>query len=100
MEFLVHIQVRWPPDGDPLELDRLVEAEHRRAAELGAEGTILRLWRIPGRFANWGLWSAVDATRLHAALASLPLYRWLDITVHPLAIHPSDPATGGEENRA
>ena len=91
MEFLVHIEVLWPADGDPEELARLTAAERARAAELAAEGRIRRLWRIPGRRANWGLWAAPDATVLHAALASLPFYPWLSIEVHALATHPSDP---------
>ncbi len=91
MEFLVHTEVRWPGDGDPEEFARLNEAERQRAATLHDEGRILRLWRIPGRRANWGLWSAPDATALHQAIVSLPLFPWLDVEVHPLAIHPSDP---------
>jgi len=93
MEFLVHIEIRWPPAGDPKQYAGLVAGERSRARELAAEGTLQRLWRVPGRRANWGLWSAPDATALHAALASLPLYPWLDIDVHLLAGHPSDPIT-------
>lgn len=92
MEFLVSVEVLWPPDGDPDQRARLVAAEGERAAELAAEGTIKRLWRIPGRWANWGLWEAADATALHEALSSLPLFPWLSVAVHPLAQHPSDPS--------
>lgn len=95
MEFLVHIEVGWPADGDPDELTRLVAAERERARELTAAGTIRRLWRVPGRRANWGVWEAPDATALHAALMSLPFYSWLSIEVHPLAAHPSDPERPG-----
>ncbi len=91
MEFLVHIDVLWPADGDRAERERLVAAESVRARELAEAGIIHRLWRIPGRWANWGLWVAPDATALHAAIASLPLYPWLSVDVHPLAKHPSDP---------
>ncbi len=77
MEFLVHIDVLWPGDGDRAERERLVAAEGVRARELAEAGIIQRLWRIPGRWANWGLWAAPDATALHAAIASLPLYPWL-----------------------
>ncbi len=91
MEFLVHVEVRWPPDGDPEEYARLADAEHARARELAATGNIRRLWRIPGRRANYGLWEAPDATALHGLLMSLPFYPWLDIEVHPLALHRSDP---------
>ena len=95
MEFLVHIEVDWPPDGDAEERDRLLQAERGRARELSAEGVIRRLWRVPGRWANWGLWEAPDATALHEALSSLPLYRWTVIEVQPLADHPSDPVRPG-----
>ena len=91
MEFLVRIAIHWPPDGDPGEQARLIAAEGARARELAAEGRLRRLWRIPGRWANYGLWEAPDATALHVALASLPLQPWSEIDVTPLAVHPSDP---------
>ncbi len=94
MEFLVEIEVLWPPDGDPVEKARLVAAEAARAVELVAEGRIRRLWRIPGRRANVGLWTAPDADTLHTAIASLPFFPWLSVTVRPLARHPSDPGAG------
>lgn len=92
MEFLVNIEVEWPPDGDPDELASVTAAERERARELGREGVIRRLWRVPGRRANWGIWEANDPTELHAAISSLPLFPWLSVEVHPLAEHPSDPA--------
>lgn len=92
MEFLVHIEICWPADGDPDERARLGEAEAARANELAALGIIKRLWRVPGRRANYGLWAAADADALHDALSSLPLFPWLDIDVIPLAAHSSDPA--------
>jgi muconolactone D-isomerase len=91
VEFLVRIDVKWPADGDPEMKARLVEAETARAAELAASGLLQRLWRVPGRWANYGIWEAGNATELHAALASLPFFPWLEIDVHPLADHPSDP---------
>lgn len=91
MEFLVRIQVNWPADGDEARRRDLVAREAERARQLAAAGTIVRLWRIPGRWANVGLWRADDASRLHEALSSLPLYPWLDVQVEALAEHPSDP---------
>jgi muconolactone D-isomerase len=95
MEFLVRIIVEWPANGDPAELARLTAAERERATQLAAEGRIRRMWRIPGRRANWGIWEAADATDLHAAIASLPLFPYLAVEVHPLAVHPSDPERPG-----
>lgn len=91
MEFLVAIEIRLPEAMPDDERTRLVAAEAARAAELAAEGTLLRVWRVPGRRANRGLWEAPDATALHAALTSLPLWPYLEIEVQPLAAHPSDP---------
>ena len=91
MEFLVHIRVHWPPDGDTVERDRLAKAELMRAIELTESGIIHRLWRVPGQWANYGVWCAKNATQLHQALSSLPFYPWLEVEVIPLAEHPSDP---------
>jgi len=99
MEYLVHIEVHWPPDNDPDELARLMVAERDRARELAADGVIKRLWRIPGRRANWGLWDAPDATALHAALSSLPFYPWLDFEVIAVGAHPNDPAPPAAASR-
>lgn len=95
MEFLVNIEVELPSDIDPDEAARLTAAERERAAELAAQGTIRRLWRVPGRRANWGLWEAADATVVHAAIRSLPLFPYLDVDVVPLAAHPFDPERPG-----
>lgn len=92
----MHIDVQWPSDGDASELARLTTAERARAGELARAGRIRRLWRIPGRRANWGLWEAPNATVLHDAIGSLPLYPWLAVDVHPLAAHPNDPAPAGD----
>ena len=94
MEFLLHIEVTWPPDGDPEELERRIAAEGVRARELAAEGIIKRIWRIPGQWANWSLWEGPDATAIHAAVMSLPMQPYLDVEVYPLADHPNDPGVG------
>jgi muconolactone D-isomerase len=91
MEFLVEIEIGWPPDGDPDTRRQLAEAEAERDRELAAAGKLVRLWRIPGRWANVGLWQAADATELHEAISSLPLHPWMTVVVRPLAHHPSDP---------
>ena len=95
MEFLVNIEVGWPAGMDPSELVRLTSAERVRGAELAAAGVIRRMWRVPGRRENWGVWEAVDATALHAAIVSLPFFPYLDVKVIPLAAHPTDPEHPG-----
>ena len=93
MEFLVEITVHWPPDADPERKAQLIKAEAARAHELAQSGHLKRLWRKPGAWGNFGLWQAKDATELHELLSSLPFFPWLEVRVHPLARHPSDPAT-------
>jgi muconolactone D-isomerase len=88
MEFLVSIDVRTPHDLDPDRLTALQTAESARARELMAAGTLKRIWRIPGRRSNVSLYEAPDATALHAALSSLPLWPYMEIDVRPLAVHP------------
>ena len=92
MEFLVRIDVRTPVDMDPERLAALQAAETARARELVAEGLLRRIWRIPGRRSNYSLYEAPDATALHAALSSLPLFPYMEIEVSALAVHPVDPA--------
>ncbi len=94
MEFLVEIEVTFPPDGDPQQRADLIAAEGQRGRELAAAGIIKRLWRQPGRWANFGIWEAPDATALHTAISSLPFFPWLKVKVNPLAAHPTDPGPG------
>jgi muconolactone D-isomerase len=92
VEFLVAIDVRLPERPSEDEIASLVEAERERGAELRKRGTIVRIWRIPGRMSNVGVWSAADATALHEAITSLPLSRWFQVQVTPLAVHPLEAA--------
>jgi muconolactone D-isomerase len=94
VEFLVHIQISLPADMEEERRTGLTDAEAARAAELLAEGSIHRIWRIPGRTANVGVWVAEDASELHTKLSSLPLSRWMDIKVQPLALHPAEGGDG------
>lgn len=88
MEFLVQIEVRLPADMEPQRKQALLEAEFARGKELLQKGTIKRIWRIPGRFANFTLYDTPDATELHSVISSLPLWSYMDVVVHPLAQHP------------
>lgn len=97
MEFLVRIQINWPVDAPEEERERIFAEELVAGQRLAHAGQLRRLWRIPGRWANWSLYEVDDATALHAALTTLPLYPWMDIDVHPLAEHPNDPRALGIE---
>jgi muconolactone D-isomerase len=87
MRFLVDIVVRLPADMDADARADLLARERARGRELKAEGTIVDMWRRPGRLANVGVWSAPTPTALHEALTSLPVFPWTEIEVAPLADH-------------
>jgi muconolactone D-isomerase len=90
VEFLVRFESTPPESMSTAECDRLRVLERQRAGELRAAGILKRLWRVPGRRGVIGLWEADDATVLHKALASLPMFPWMDATVEPLATHPQE----------
>jgi muconolactone D-isomerase len=92
MEFLVQMTIKLPANMPESERSLLRHNESVRAAELAAAGALVRVWRIPGQSANWGLWSAEDATSLHDSLSSLPMFPYIEASVIALARHPNDPA--------
>jgi muconolactone D-isomerase len=87
MEFLVQIQVDFPPDMPAQQLADVMAREIERGRELRDAGTIVRIWRVPGRTANVGVWSAATPDELHEAITSLPAFPWIDARVTPLATH-------------
>jgi muconolactone D-isomerase len=87
VEFLVQIQVRFPPEMTPEALADIMQRETVRGRELQEAGTIVRIWRVAGRRANVGIWRADTGDELHAALTSLPAFPWLELSVTPLATH-------------
>lgn len=88
MEFLIDITVRVPPTLPADELAALMSAERQRGHELLEAGVIRHIWRVPGALRNVAIWSAQDATELHALLTSLPVHRYCEVSVMPLAVHP------------
>ena len=89
MLFHVAMEVRIPPDADPDEIERLKREEKAHAQELQAEGRWRHLWRVAGRYANVSIFDVESVDELHEILSGLPLFPYLDITVTPLARHPS-----------
>lgn len=93
-EFLTDLTITVPPATADDIVDERKRQEAVRAAELAAEGRLVRLWtppNPPGRWRTWGLWSADDDAELSVTLESLPLRRWMAIDTTPLTPHPNDP---------
>lgn len=97
MDFLIDITVRLPPTLPDDERAALLDAERQRGRELLESGAIRDIWRVPGALRNVAIWSAQDATELHALLTSLPVHRYCEVSVTPLAVHP---LRGGPEGGA
>jgi muconolactone delta-isomerase len=94
VEFLVDMVTTVPEGTSDDEVADMRRRESARAAELAAQGNLLRLWRpplAPGEWRTWGLFSADDADQLETVLASMPLRVWRHDSVTPLSPHPSDP---------
>lgn len=94
MEFLVEIEVVARTKEDRAAISKLTPSEREYGRRLVASGHISRIWRIPGRRANAGIWRAEDATELHTLLSELPQFPWLEIKVTPLAAHPLESPAG------
>ena len=89
MLYHVRMDVRVPHDADPIHIERLKAEEKARAEVLQRAGTWRHLWRIAGAYANVSIFDVADHDELHAILATLPLFPFMDIAVTPLARHPS-----------
>jgi len=87
MEFLVQIKVAFPPDMPAEQLADVMAREVARGEELKRAGTIVRIWRVPGRRENVGIWQAETPDALHEAITSLPVFPWIDARVTALATH-------------
>lgn len=87
MEFLVEIEVQMPTHFSDEQKSDLIDQERVRGRELCSEGIIRAVWRVPGQLANRAIWSAPDATRVHRAITSLPLWPYSKVKVTALATH-------------
>jgi len=95
MEYLVTMTTHVPAGTPDEAIDAIRGREAARAAELAAEGHLLRLWRPPLQPGEWrtlGLFAADSDEQLQKVLASMPLRIWRTDEVTPLAPHPNDPA--------
>jgi muconolactone D-isomerase len=96
MEFLTNVTIVVPEGTLDATVEKTKKPEAARAAELAAQGHLLRLWRPPVRPGEWrilGSCRAADEQELKDIIATLPLRIWMTVEVTPLTAHPSDPAT-------
>lgn len=73
---------------------QLQAGERAAGLALIADGSITRIWRVPGQNSNVGIWSTANASELHDKISSLPLFPWMSVHVTALAKHPLEVSNG------
>ena len=94
MLFLVRMDVRLPSTLVGKERDDLLAREKAYSQDLQSAGSWPHLWRVVGEYANYSVFDVKSNDELHELLSGLPLFPHMDITVTPLATHPSDVNAG------
>jgi muconolactone D-isomerase len=89
MFYHVTMQVHLPSDMLPETVEAIKAAEKSYAQDLQRQGKWIHLWRVVGRYSNISVFDVPSHDELHELLTHLPLYPYMDITVTPLAHHPS-----------
>jgi muconolactone D-isomerase len=90
MLFHARMDVHLPQDLDPEVRADIVAREKAYSQELQRSGKWPHLWRIVGEYSNVSIFDVASNDELHDLLSGLPLFPYMDITVTPLATHPSD----------
>jgi muconolactone D-isomerase len=86
---MIQIEVKLPLSMPDDEVEELRARERDRAIELQKSGEFVHLWRVAGRPASFSVIEAKDHNDLHRILTSLPMFKYFELSVYPLADHPS-----------
>lgn len=89
MLYLVHMVVNIPPSLPAEEAARIKAEEKAYSQALQHAGKWPHLWRVVGEYANYSVFDVASNDELHDTLAGLPLFPYMQISVTPLAKHPS-----------
>jgi muconolactone delta-isomerase len=99
-EFLSTLLVAFPRNTSSEQIGEFYDAEGLRSRELAEQGTLLRLWRLPGERRSLSHWQAHDAEQLAEVMTSLPLAPWLTAETVRVTRHPNDPAVATSDEVA
>ncbi|WP_326566399.1 muconolactone Delta-isomerase [Amycolatopsis rhabdoformis] len=89
MLFAVRMDVDLPLDLDAQFRDELLATEKAYSQKLQRAGKWVHLWRVVGEYSNLSVFDVADNGELHELLWNLPLFKYMKVTVTPLAQHPS-----------
>ncbi len=90
MLFLVRMDVNLPADMPSEEAAAIKAVEKAYSQDLQQQGKWRHIWRVVGEYSNYSVFDAESNDELHTMLSGLPLFPYMDISVTPLAKHPSD----------
>lgn len=90
MKYLVHMDVNLPADLPAHEAAEIKATEKAYSQQLQHSGKWPEIWRVVGEYANYSIFDVESNDELHEILQNLPLFPYMDISVVPLAKHPSD----------
>lgn len=89
MLYLVRMDVTIPTELPQAETEAAKAQEKVLAQDLQRDGRWLHLWRVVGKYSNYSVFDVGSNDELHDILQGLPLYKFMQIQVTPLAQHPS-----------
>lgn len=90
MKYLVHMDVNLPADMAPDKAAEIKATEKAYSQQLQHAGKWPEIWRVVGEYANYSIFEVDTHDELHEILQNLPLFPYMDLSVVPLAKHPSD----------
>jgi muconolactone D-isomerase len=90
VKYLVHMDVNLPADLPAAEAAEIKTKEKAYSQALQHSGKWPEIWRVVGEYANYSIFDVDSNDELHEILQNLPLFPFMDISVVPLAKHPSD----------
>ncbi|ALV41835.1 muconolactone delta-isomerase [Pseudarthrobacter sulfonivorans] len=90
MLFLVRMDVNLPAVMPSEEAAAIKAVEKDYSQDLQQQGKWRHIWRVVGEYSNYSVFDAESNDELHTMLSGLPLFPYMDISVTPLAKHPSD----------
>nr|WP_321302661.1 muconolactone Delta-isomerase [Alcaligenes faecalis] len=89
MLYLVHMIVDIPDSLPAEEVARIKAEEKAYSQDLQRSGKWPHIWRVVGQYANYSVFDVESNEELHNLLSALPLFPYMQISVTPLATHPS-----------
>ncbi len=90
MLYLVRMDVHPPLDLPAEAFTKIKAVEKEYSLGLQRDGRWRHIWRVVGQYSNYSIFDVAGNDELHEVLQNLPLYKYSEFQVTPLATHPSD----------